>query len=115
MMEVADFLKEWGRMCKQNARCESCPVGKVIGRAPCKTWVTEHPEDAIGVVKKWAEEHPAKTRMSDFFEKFPRAMKRKSGVPLVCANHMGYCSDRDCGEKETCCTECWNRPLEEDK
>lgn len=63
------------------------------------------------IVEKWAAEHPRKTRMQDFLEKFPKAeMDEEDGVPKICAKRLGYTID--CPESFDY-VECWNMPVEE--
>ena len=44
--------------------------------------------DAIGElendVERWTEEHPQRTRLEDFKEKYPHAMMETDGTPTIC-------------------------------
>ena len=74
------------------------------------------PEKAVCEIEKWAEKYPVKTRAMDFFEKFPNAKKRQSGIPLVCVATLGYPDPADdkCGCIYADCVSCWNEPMEEE-
>lgn len=114
-MTVVEFLSAWGRMCKQVPySCRGCAIQEVIGSAPCKVWVTEHPEEAVAIVQKWAEENPVKTFLSDLLEKYPKIPLEPDGTPDFCPHALGYCESRvDCPPlpKEGC-YKCWSKPLE---
>lgn len=68
-------------------------------------------EDKVKFVEEWSKAHPKKTRMQDFFEKYPNAKKDDDGTPNVCAEDLGYCV---CNELTLtdCCYFCWNEPIE---
>lgn len=123
MAEFQEIMKTRFRMCSQlicigdPKGTNSCPLrvtanGKNIY---CKDFLLKYPKEAEEIILKWDKEHPVKTRSTDFFEKNPNAMKRPSGIPRACAEHMGYCDgcpDSD-DDFETHCDKCWNTPLEE--
>lgn len=112
-MTAVEFLKAWKRLCKQHQfDCRGCGIAHKKGLAGCKIWVTAHPEEAVAIVQKWAEENPVKTIMSDFFEKYPSAPKLSNGAPETCPSKLGY---DDWNGNCVCpkdCIECWSRPLE---
>lgn len=62
------------------------------------------------IVRKWAEEHPRKTRKDVLLEKLPNALMFKEGYPQTCCALLGFCSE--C-EKTDACEECWNTEVEE--
>lgn len=71
-MDAVEFLKTLCRMC--NWECYNCEFGKRLrGFETCTTWRKTHPEEAVAIVEKWAAEHPAKTRQSEFLKLFPDA------------------------------------------
>lgn len=122
-MTAAEYLAAKRRMLEPDITmactvpCGECPFyednnGKHMG---CALFELTYPEEVIAIVQKWADEHPVKTRMNDFFEKHPNATKRaEDGRPIVCAFHVGYESRERCEPTENC-WECWNRPLEVDR
>lgn len=120
-MTALEYLKERARMVKYadgrcGIGCSECPLdlgisGKV--GVYCEVLENERPKEAIAIVQKWAEEHPRKTILQDFLEKYPDAMLMDEDYPEICPHHLGY-------EEENCvepfynqCKECWNRLLEE--
>lgn len=72
MMDAVKFVKTLGRMC--DAECIKCEFWKRRSRwESCNSWQKNHPEEAVEIVEKWAKEHPAKTRQSEFLKMFPDA------------------------------------------
>lgn len=74
-MDAVKFIKERKRMCN-GLPCATCPLFAVhqLEYLPaCKEWCMDHPEASVTVVEKWAEEHPRKTRQSEFLERWPNA------------------------------------------
>ena len=114
-MTASEYLREKARMtegCKMV--CEWCLLhsynnGNGDG---CRYLEYKHPEEAIAIVQKWAQEHPRKTLKDDFFEKLPRAEKLCDGIPTVCAAKLGYLPECPHPHCEDNCGECWNQPLE---
>lgn len=90
--------------------CAMCPLSSNINvyEVTCNHFEIEHPLEATEIVRKWAEEHPRKTRMDILFEKFPNAKLKEDGVPEACAESIGICT---C--KCESCTKCWNTEVEE--
>ena len=115
-MDAFEFCKEFGRMCKTYEYCDDCPMEKWERKTnlSCRDILLsdEHIRERIEIVEKWSKEHPRKTMMQDFFEKFPNAPKHRDGIPKCCPNACGYCED-DCAKFGSKCGDCWNRPLEE--
>ena len=70
-MDAIKYLKTLRRMC--NAECRECEYGKRSGFDPCMVWRNSHPEEAVSIAEKWAAEHPAKTRQSEFLKHYPNA------------------------------------------
>lgn len=108
-MDAVNFLKEEARMCKGTERCSECPIGKAKGKRKCKYWILDNPADAVAIVEKWSEEHPQKTILEDFLEKYPKAKKYSMGEPHTCMRLL-YGLD-SCPVSN--CQDCWNRPLSE--
>ncbi|MBQ5708803.1 MAG: hypothetical protein IIV62_02455, partial [Anaerotignum sp.] len=95
--------------------CNECPLSFECTEydVTCSVLEGKYPEEAVEIVQKWAEEHPAKTRMSDFFEKFPDAPRKHDGTPYFCPGGVyGDAHSRCSGPG---CYDCWNRPLEGEK
>lgn len=114
-MTAVEFLKEYGRMCKMyDLNCSECPISELrrkYNSQICRITMIVHPEEAVDIVQKFAEEHQQKTMLQDFFEKHPNAPRKGLGEPIPCISTLGYkTEDAKCCES---CFECWNRPLEE--
>lgn len=113
-MDAVEYLKQKKRMTQEcTVGCEKCLLGFNRTRQACTKFQYDHPKDAVAIVEKWAEEHPPKTYMSVFLEKFPNA-----NMNAMVAN---ACVEKIFGEgtgKPHCkafvdCEECWNREVEE--
>lgn len=81
--------------------CDDCPLGE--GRATCKKLETNSPLKATEIVRKWADEHPRKTRKDVLKESFPNA-----SIDDNCALKLGLCSIDDCSNINGDCFKCWN-------
>lgn len=75
-MDAMKFLSEVKRMCGRTKSCAECAANEVCGFTP------EFPSDfgevdqmqkMVKLVEKWAEEHPRKTRQSEFLRAYPHA------------------------------------------
>lgn len=108
------------RMCQSNSptvACENCPLVEGREHRRCiADWIANHDvdnvEDQLDIVRKWAEEHPAKTYKDVFLEKLPNAMKGEDGMPLACRDLVFGIVKR----RIRCtysCTECWNETYKE--
>lgn len=108
-MDVSVFFKELKRMCK-SLECKDCPIRGSNGK--CRVLNPGNIGEVVPIVKKWSKEHPQKTRLQDFFGKYPNAPKDADGTPKTCCENLGYC--KDCDESGGDCKKCWNMPLEEE-
>ena len=114
-MDAVKFLKEKHRMTKQcNIFCEECPLGHLNNgsNVACTLLEAGYTEKAVEIVKKWSDEHPQKTYLMDFLEKFPNCEKDHNGIPEPCRKHIyPQTTRKDCyGIK---CVDCWNEPMPE--
>ena len=109
MNEKAKILKDHKRMCI-NTCCDDCTIWKLGDEraGTCWEWIEEHPEEAIDIIEKWAEEHPIKTRADVFLEHYP------GSSPLgICPHHITptLCiHNQDC---ITCKKNFWSQEVEE--
>lgn len=105
-MDAAEFLKARERMCHFCAEdCDNCPISQAKGKfVACRAWIQNHPEEAVAIVEKWAQEHPRKTRQSEFLKHYPDA-RTLQGVLTACPRDV-FASSRDAGCGETTCTIC---------
>lgn len=102
-------IKDLKRMCASYDDCVKCELyvndcSRIYGL----------PDNADEIVDKWVKEHPAKTYMQDFFEKFPNAPKEYDGIPVPCITGI-YGDDKrlkECAvEGNLNCLECWNQEM----
>ena len=118
-MTALEYLKTKARMTNNcTISCKQCYFHQVedLKEYTCFTFQTKHPEKAIEIVKKWAEENPVKTYMSYFFEKFPNALKDEdNGQPLACVEDIyGEIPEVTQGCLSTNCLNCWKREYKEE-
>lgn len=117
-MDAVEYLREKNRMTKEcGIECENCPHSmrnNGIG-VNCTGIERYHPDKAVEIVEQWSDEHPQKTYVQDFFEKFPNAPRSDDGAPTVCIDDLygEGVGIKDCEFKFDGCTECWNRPIPE--
>ena len=110
-MEFKQAMRILKRMCSERS-CEKCECKECC---PYRIHPTDFDAALVEpILDKWAAEHPEKTLMDDFFEKYPKATRDKDGGPLVCAKDIGYLSKcPSAPDNLVTCAECWRRPLEE--
>ena len=110
-MDAVEYLKTLRRMC--NAECRECEYGKRSGFDPCMVWRNSHPEEAVSIAEKWAAEHPAKTRQSEFLKHYPDAQIDSgclNACPMDIFGDMGInCNKQTCYE---CKKEFWLTEVE---
>lgn len=122
-MDAVKYFEEKRRMLnslgRTGGRCYSvryldCPLYSRNNGidAACEELEMLYPERAIEIIEKWSQEHPGKTMLQDFLEKYPKANLNIDGTPKgVCPYSLGYEEEQDwCNGR---CMKCWNRPLEE--
>lgn len=117
LVEKKRMLDSLGRIEDQclGVECHECPLSRYNNgfNSICCDFEIEHPIEATEIVRKWAEEHPRKTRKTVLLEKFPNAILDKNGQPCVCAQMLGLRDyDNICEDKEEC-LQCWNTEVEE--
>lgn len=117
--KTTEFFSEVKRLCDSRVACEGtehneqCPFFKYCRLNGLSA--TEI-EKAVDVLQEWSNEHPKKTYVQDFFEKFPNAPKdrlTKREYPGACRNliYGGGCPKIE--SRIDCCYECWNEPMGE--
>ena len=113
---MLDSLGRTDRVCF-GVECSNCPLhSQNNGRGlNCGELEVIYPEQAIEIIEKWSQEHPRKTMLQDFLEKYPKAKLFNDGTPYrICPEDLGYCDEvDDCKPYTRDCVACWNRPLEE--
>lgn len=111
-MDALKFMKERRRMCDYYSRCFECPRADEPN-CNIEEMSNEELENFVNAVEQWSKEHPQKTRLQDFKEKYPNMKPRDSGIPWACCSYLGYCES--CNEAKSNCAVCWNTPVEEDE
>lgn len=114
--KTENFLREKQRMCKQiRENCHVCPLGSANNGTGdlCSNFISLSPAKSIEIVQEWSDEHPQKTMLEDFLEKYPNAPLNENGSPKVCPYLVGYEDEGDCNRYGNCKI-CWDRPYEED-
>lgn len=108
-MEALEFLKERKRMCRSfGESCEGCP----LEGTKCVVSSIVPDEDykrIIATVEQWAEEHPRKTRQSEFLARWPAARLDERGVLsiLPCLmNPIQYRTPEDTCATGMMCMDC---------
>lgn len=118
--KTINFLHELKRLCDSRDECvanaankEDCPMFGVCKLTYSKICANDA-KKAIKTVQKWSDEHPVKTYVQDFFEKFPKAQSDSDGTPYACrkTTYGGKCPGIECNSGIEC-DECWNEPMEE--
>ena len=117
-MELIKGLKLIKNICDKNDTCDNCPLysDNNITGLNCNKFILKCPEEVEKILIKWAKEHPQKTILMDFLEKYPNAKLDDDGTPEgPCPYHLGYDDDDDCiyGDVYDSCKKCWNRPMED--
>lgn len=117
-MDALKFMKERRRMCDYYSRCSECPRAD---EPNCNIEETsdEELENFVNTVEQRSKDHPPRTRMQDFLEKYPDAEVLPDGQPVICCARLGY--REYCGKgfsRDDCfsqCRDCWNMPVEGDE
>lgn len=88
--EVIKFLRELNRMCREECDygCPICETTDEVTPSNCGTWLQTHPEIAADYVAKWAADHPAATRQTEFLKQFPNAGLDSSGTVCICPRDL---------------------------
>lgn len=106
-MDAVKFIKEWKRMCDSVRCCEKCNIKEEKNILKfCGKTVKEDLEKAVAIVEQWSEEHPVKTRQSEFLKMFPNAQIGDREVVIICPRYV----DASIPEGEICdsmtCSNC---------
>ena len=105
-------MRDYARMCKACTDvaegCIKCPLYDLTcDSGSCQDAIYEKPDEAEELVRKWCEEHPAKTYFDDFKEKFPDAPGIYDGKVIgICIKAIyGGTQGFEC--KSGNCAKCW--------
>lgn len=114
-MDAVKFVTSMSRIC-QNSNCNDCVISSFCGKT-CNERTEIDTEEAVEIVEKWVEDHPIKTRLTEYKKVFPNCRLRDNGYPSAdpCLIMDSYSSGDDC-EKFSSCNECrkefWNEVIE---
>lgn len=107
-------IKNLKRMCKSfNDNCDGCPLHDKIDNVCFMLTLERLPNNADEIVDKWVSEHPVKTYVSNFYEKFPGAERTESGIPNICIERIYNVARIDEYCCKTKCIECWNQEMKD--
>ena len=115
MAEFLEIARNWDRICAANGdTCLGCVLASK-GDLNCRVSVSKKPDWFAETVMKWVAEHPQKTMLDVFYEKFPKAERLKNGALRICPHHLdpswgGLCDDGETGD----CRACWAREVPDD-
>lgn len=82
-MDAMKFLSEAKRMCNNAGPCNTCDANEFCGFTsvfPRDFGEVDQLQKMVKLVEKWAEEHPRKTRQSEFLKQWPAARLDERGV-----------------------------------
>lgn len=90
-MQKKATIYDFRRMCNTYPGCEKCPLDGV-----CSFNDMDNMEIEISntVILKWCEQHPIKTRLTEFKKLFPNCAMDEDGYPEECICY--YDKDIDC-------------------
>lgn len=77
-MDAVEYLKTFHKLCKSQDSCSGCISGCPLLNEEdgyCIADISERAKEAVQIVEQWAEDHPVKTRQSEFLKMFPNAPK----------------------------------------
>ena len=111
-------IKDYARMCRAyGGMCtlKECPISYHANGncALCGVFLRTQTAEAEAIIDQWVAEHPQKTYLQDFLEKFPNVRIRANGEPIVCRKYIygGNCNQKSLDD----CLGCWNEVMPEDK
>ena len=113
-MDALKFFKEFDRMCNyySNENCRGCPR-ETEPTCGITDLGPEGIKKLINDVDQWSKEHPQRTRLQDFREKYPNVSMETDGTPAICCIDLGYRKE-DCDPIKESCVDCWNMPVEDE-
>ena len=100
----------------QSGDCSECPLAEEHENMECLAATIvclniKNVDRQLKLMRKWAEEHPAKTYKDVFLEKFPKATILDGNTTLICKNNV-FGASYDCLRMSSC-EKCWNKPYKE--
>lgn len=122
-MDAKTFFEEAHRICDKQDSCGDCPIKSkgtacALNGIPFRAGTIKAIDEVIDAVEKWSEEHPKKTRLQDFLEKYPNAPIGEDGTPYSMPWNLGYCGNTPCYACEKAEGKptrwCWDQEVEEE-
>lgn len=104
-MDAMKFLSEAKRMCENKGPCSTCDAIQFCGftqEFPLDFGTVDQMQKMVKLVEKWAEEHPRKTRQSEFLKQWPAARLDERGVLSILPCMMAPIQFRT--PEDTCAT-----------
>ena len=96
-MDAVEFLKAFGRLCNNYLCGDNCPLIDICDDVSDDGYVRK-----VQIVEKWAKDHPAKTRQSEFLKQWPDAEIGDDGLPSVAPCQL-YKDIEEKDENGVCC------------
>lgn len=111
------FFEELDRMCKtvnKYGEAEDCVFYKPnYGCCGYMHWLPDGVEKAVTVLQKWSDEHPKKTRQSEFLKMYPNAMLCEGEYLNIAPCHLDRNIRKGCSEScINCHREYWLAEVE---
>ena len=113
MKDNFDYLGELVRLCQSfDDFCKGCPLSKgsvLCGGSPCNIIENDNLEHVKSLIKEWSDEHPVKTRSTEFKKIYPNCKVDNEGYPTICpyefnTSFLGPCNSGSVTIDE--CVEC---------
>ena len=113
--KTAEFLEEWKRMCDSlQCTCLQCCLYEMVDAdSSCRTAMKKMPKQVIDAVQEWSNEHPIKTRQSEFLKMYPNAMLCEGEYLNIAPCHLDRHIRKGCSEScINCHREYWLAAVE---
>lgn len=106
-MDAVEYLKQLKRVCNSFESCKECRQSIYAGSI-CVLSDLKDEKMAVEFVEKWAKDHPAKTRQSEFLKLVPNAYTDADGNIRIypCAVDEKFREEKCGHERDKTCTEC---------
>lgn len=107
-----NYFKGKNRMTKEcTIDCIDCPLSDSKNgiKITCGNYQNKYILKAVQIVQQWSDEHPIKTNLDDFGEKYPKARLSDSGLPFVGPCKLSYRDNMECNDCPGC-KAIWNQP-----
>lgn len=103
-----NYMNEQQRMCDFYRDCyKGCPASYICNSAERDNL------KMIKIVQTWSNEHPQRTYLTDFLEKYPNAALDRDGIPYeICPHTLGLNEIDGCDGDGSNCVSCWNQPIQ---